>query len=303
MFGLSEYNYRRFRRGSVVNFAEAPEPGEEAPDFELPSTGGQQFKLSDYKGKKNVVLTFGSATCPQTAASIDGLKDLAEEFAGKGVQFLFVYGREAHPGEQMPAHRAIEDKIDAARILEDEEELDFPVLVDELNGRVHRKYGTLPNATFIIDRSGRIAFRSLASRPEPLGEALEELLDRQSERGLDHNIVCGGEDTTIPSLRRFVRVYQALERGGDASISNFRREMGMPGRMAVMGGRIVGPVTEHPYATLAAIAAVAGVVGLGIWVGTEIRRRRMEDLPYRYTDVYEKRPRGEEPDDYEAVGI
>ena len=32
--------------------------GQSAPDFTLPDTGGQRIKLSDFKGKKNVVLAF-----------------------------------------------------------------------------------------------------------------------------------------------------------------------------------------------------------------------------------------------------
>ena len=32
--------------------------GQAAPDFTLPDTGGQRIKLSDFKGKKNVVLAF-----------------------------------------------------------------------------------------------------------------------------------------------------------------------------------------------------------------------------------------------------
>jgi peroxiredoxin len=32
--------------------------GDEAPDFTLPSTTGKQIKLSDYRGKANVVLAF-----------------------------------------------------------------------------------------------------------------------------------------------------------------------------------------------------------------------------------------------------
>ena len=32
--------------------------GDEAPDFTLPSTAGQPVKLSDFRGKKNVVLAF-----------------------------------------------------------------------------------------------------------------------------------------------------------------------------------------------------------------------------------------------------
>ena len=32
--------------------------GDEAPDFTLPSTTGADVKLSDFRGKKNVVLAF-----------------------------------------------------------------------------------------------------------------------------------------------------------------------------------------------------------------------------------------------------
>jgi thioredoxin-dependent peroxiredoxin len=32
--------------------------GDEAPDFTLPGTDGKPVKLSDYRGKKNVVLAF-----------------------------------------------------------------------------------------------------------------------------------------------------------------------------------------------------------------------------------------------------
>jgi cytochrome oxidase Cu insertion factor (SCO1/SenC/PrrC family) len=50
---------------AVVATAQAPVPpkthlkvGEPAPDFTLRDTKGQQVKLSDFKGKKNVILAF-----------------------------------------------------------------------------------------------------------------------------------------------------------------------------------------------------------------------------------------------------
>jgi len=111
MFGSKNYNYRSFDReqlrkelnGKQMN---GPKAGEEAPDFDLPSLEGEKVRLSDYAGEKNVVLTFGSATCPMTAGSIRGLNRLYEQYADEEVQFLFVYVREAHPGEDLPAHRS-----------------------------------------------------------------------------------------------------------------------------------------------------------------------------------------------------
>ena len=50
---------------AIIASAQQPAPpktnlkvGDAAPDFTLPSTAGQKVKLSDFKGKKNVVLAF-----------------------------------------------------------------------------------------------------------------------------------------------------------------------------------------------------------------------------------------------------
>lgn len=304
MFGRPQYNYPEFKKNSLAKmmerqFGDAPDPGEGAPDFELRTIDGDKIRLSDYRGDKNVVLTFGSATCPLTAASISGLRDLYDDFSDEDVAFLFVYVREAHPGEELPPHNDMNDKVRAAEILRDEEDLEMPILVDDLSGKVHRKYSGQPNPSFLIDKSGRVSYRQLATDPSSLRDAIEELLNRQRERGVDHAIVHGGQNLSMPAIRPMVYAHRALERGGRRSISNFRSEFGIPGRMAVTGGRVARPVADHPVITIASAAAIAGAVGLGLWIGSELRQRRFARRPYEFP----RYRRGDNLSDYEAVGI
>jgi cytochrome oxidase Cu insertion factor (SCO1/SenC/PrrC family) len=41
-----------------ASFAAALEVGDKAPDFELPSTTGEKISLSQFKGKKHVLIQF-----------------------------------------------------------------------------------------------------------------------------------------------------------------------------------------------------------------------------------------------------
>ena len=103
MFG-SKYNYEAFQRNRLFRdlatsqLGGAPRPGDRAPDFVGRTLQGDTVHLKDFRGRKNVVLTFGSATCPQTAGSLPGLNDLYTD-RDPNVEFFFVYTREAHPGE------------------------------------------------------------------------------------------------------------------------------------------------------------------------------------------------------------
>ncbi len=304
MFGNARYNYPEFKKEKLTKimerqFGDAPQPGDRAPDFELRTVDGDKIRLSDYRDEKNVVLTFGSATCPLTAASISGLRDLYDDYADEDVEFLFVYVREAHPGEELPPHRNMNDKVHAAGVLRDEEGLDMPILIDDLGGKVHRKYSGQPNPTFLIDKSGRIAYRQLATDPADLKDALDELLEIQEDRGVDHAVVNGGQSESMPAIKPMLYAHRALERGGSKAIDNFRTEFGMPGRMAVAGGRMARPVAEHPVTSVATVAAVAGVLGLGLWIGRELRQRRFNNRPYNFPSYRE----GTNFNDYEAVGI
>lgn len=306
MFG-SKYNYEAFQRNRLLSdlatsqIGGAPRPGDRAPDFVGRTLQGDTVHLKDFRGRKNVVLTFGSATCPQTAGSLPGLNDLYDD-RDPNVEFFFIYTREAHPGDKLAAHTSYEDKVKAAELLRDAEDIDIPIIVDEVNGSIHRKYGKLPNPTFIIDKSGRIAFRSLGTRSSVIHSALDELLEVQQEEGKEHAVVCDGQDLSLPSPQLLWRAHRALERGGKLSMANFRREMGLPGRVLLLSSRLTGPIAENPGKTAAGIIGAALVLGLGVWGGLALRRNRRST----YRSPYESRKFRRPLDDaggYEAVGI
>jgi len=306
MFG-SKYNYETFQRNRLLRelatsqLGGAPRPGDRAPDFAGRTLQGDTVHLKDFRGRKNIVLTFGSATCPQTAGSLPGLNDLYSD-RDPNVEFFFVYTREAHPGDLLGAHGSYDDKVKAAELLREEEAVDIPIIVDELAGNIHRKYGKLPNPTFIIDKSGRISFRSLGTRASVINAALDELLEVQQEEGRDHAIVRDGQDLSLPSPHLLWRAHRALERGGKRSIANFRHEMGLPGRMVLMSSRLAGPIVDNPGKTAAGVAAAALVLGLGVWGGFALRRQRRSTYRNPYESRKFQRPLSD-AGGYEAVGI
>ncbi len=60
--------------------------GDEAPDFELPSTPtGEKFKLSDYKGKNAIVINFvPAAFSPACSNQVPLINQKKDEFASQG---------------------------------------------------------------------------------------------------------------------------------------------------------------------------------------------------------------------------
>lgn len=107
---------------------------------------------------------------------------MAEEFAAHGVRFVFVYTREAHPGEKYPAHTRIEQKLSHARDMVARWGMKRPMLVDDLEGTLHHAYGRLPNMTYIVQPSGKILYRASWTDPRTIRMALEQLIFERGER-------------------------------------------------------------------------------------------------------------------------
>lgn len=137
--------------------------GQPAPDFELKDHSGQPVRLSDYHGKKAVVLVFHpfafSTTCQRELCSI---RDAIETFQNDDVQTMSV-------------------SIDSPFVLKhwmEQQGYQFPLLADFWpHGEVARTYevfneavGAAERATFVIDKDGTIVY----SVHNGLGEARDQ---------------------------------------------------------------------------------------------------------------------------------
>ncbi len=178
------YNRESFT-GEGLRWAESGNPdfqpklhaGMEAPDFTAFDLSGQPVRLSDFRGKKHVAFELGCITGPTTAFDVPRLNEIHVELAGTDVQVLLLYTREAHPGEHYGPLRSMEQKLAHARDLQRLEGLQFPVLVDTLDGEAHHAYGLMPNPVYVVAKSGRIAYKASWLLPDQLRAVLRQLID------------------------------------------------------------------------------------------------------------------------------
>jgi peroxiredoxin len=152
----------------------AAKVGIAAPDFEASTVDGAVVRLSDFRGKRHVVMMTGAVTSPMCAFEVPAFNQLQEEF--DSVSFFFLYTRESHPAENYAAHNSLEQKLAYARDLKRLENIQFPILVDHLDGRIHRAYGVWPNALFVVHKDGRLIFRSNMANHDELRQFLGDLL-------------------------------------------------------------------------------------------------------------------------------
>ena len=154
----------------------AAKVGVAAPDFEASTVDGAVVRLGDFRGKRHMVLMTGAVTSPMCAFEVPAFNRLQREFESKGVSFFLLYTRESHPAENYESHRWFEQKLTYAHDLKRMENVQVPILVDHLDGRIHRAYGVWPNALFVIHKDGRLVFRSNMANDRELRQFLDDLV-------------------------------------------------------------------------------------------------------------------------------
>lgn len=157
-----------------------PAAGQPSVDFTATDYDGNEVKLSDFLGKW-VVLETGSSTCSQYTKNIENMRALIAEFAD--VEFIVVYVREAHPGERLGQHKTFDDKKFAACLLTSKYQEHRRVLIDTLDGDMHRAYGAMPNVVYVIRPDGVVHYRCDWTHIAGLKAALT---DRENLHTLEH---------------------------------------------------------------------------------------------------------------------
>jgi peroxiredoxin len=139
---------------SVTALAQQPTPpkthlkvGDPAPDFTLRATDGKSYKLSDFKGKKNVVLAI--YVLAFTGGWTKELKAYQADIAKLESTDTQVFGMSV---DSVPANREFAKQI----------EITFPLLSDfkrtvvKAYGVFNEEQGFGNRATFLIDKEGII---------------------------------------------------------------------------------------------------------------------------------------------------
>ena len=153
--------------------------GDPAPDFTLPDSGGQPYRLADLQGRRVALFFYRGTWCRTCQGLIGQLRQQAAAYERLGVQLLGVTTQGA---------AGVADYVRR-------EQIAFPILIDD--GRtVTRLYGVynlisyegvnLPhNSIFLLDRAGVIRYihvsvRSTDIPDEPLLRAtIEAMSDEQ----------------------------------------------------------------------------------------------------------------------------
>ena len=124
--------------------------GEKAKDFELPSTDGKTYRLSDFDDAEVLVVFFTCNHCPFVIGSDEVTRHTAEKFRDRGVVFVGINSNSKNTYEQ--------DSFD--HMVERMNEYEFPwqYLYDESQD-VARAYGALRTPHFFVfDQDRRLIY-------------------------------------------------------------------------------------------------------------------------------------------------
>jgi peroxiredoxin len=147
-----------------------PEVGHFAPDFALKNLTGKTVRLSEFRGKKVVLINFWATWCPPCRLEMPTMQQIYSDYKNRGFEILAI---NIEP-----------DATDEIRQFMKELRLTFPVLLDS-DMAVTRKYRLfgLP-VSILIDRQGIIRSKDVGYHDwtsQDSRRRVEVLLTQRSE--------------------------------------------------------------------------------------------------------------------------
>jgi len=175
---------------SVSLMAQAPaaelKVGDPAPNFKLQASDGKTYQLSDFKGKKPVVVAWFPKAA--TLGCTIECKSLAEN-GDKIRKYDVVYFMASVDPLEDNVKFAKATTIETAGQKIDKKEADFPILSDPTKDTA-KAYGVLaPNGavaqrwTFYVDKDGKISYIDKAIKP---ATSAEDMIARLGELKVSH---------------------------------------------------------------------------------------------------------------------
>ncbi len=183
-------------RQEIGSLQPGPKLDESAPDFTLKTKDGKsEITLSKLVGTRPVVLIFGSFTCGPFRSHSGNLEKLYRRYKDRAT-FVMVYVREAHPtdGWRMESNdrvgaiaaqpKSYEERVSVAQRCGKVLDLGFPMLVNTIDDAAGARYSGMPGRLYLVDRDGKVAFKSgrgpYLFKPAELEQSLILLLDEDA---------------------------------------------------------------------------------------------------------------------------
>jgi tetratricopeptide (TPR) repeat protein len=174
--------------------------GQAAPNFNATRMGTDaRVSLAELRNDGPVLLVFGSYTCPNFRSAADTLNKLYPEYKNQ-IPFYLIYIREAHSTNDWASTRNQREGIvlkpavnmgerqDHATMCVRKLHIEFPTLVDSMEGSAEKAYAAWPSKAFVVDKRGKILFSTGLSeqdfRPNDLEAALRKAATPVKQSGL-----------------------------------------------------------------------------------------------------------------------
>jgi hypothetical protein len=123
----------------------------------------------------------------------------------------------------VPHHNSFERKLACATLLAEEAGISRDILVDDLDGTMHRAYGLMPNMTWVIGRGGRVAYKADWTSATNVEAFLGRFLAARTEHPPGTTPVMYGTQQAefrYPDRARFM---QRLARNGPRAVAEFEK--------------------------------------------------------------------------------